>query len=88
MLSTSMALSRLALFVALFMIGLGLGGIKTNVASLVAEQYTGPDEAIHVTKSGDKVIVDKRLTIQRYFTSSFFGFLVFFLPGLLLVSDH
>lgn len=62
----SITLSRLTLFWALIMIGLGTGGIKTNVSSLIAEQYTGPNEAIRVTRSGEKVIVDRDLTIQRF----------------------
>ncbi len=64
-------MSRLALFSALLLIGIGTGGIKTNVSSLIAEQYTGPSEAIRVTSSGEKVIVDRGLTIQRFVPRSY-----------------
>ncbi|KAF2017802.1 oligopeptide transporter [Aaosphaeria arxii CBS 175.79] len=60
-------LSFVGLLFALFLIGGGTGGIKANVNTLLAEQYTGPDEEIQVTESGEKVVVDKELTIQRIF---------------------
>lgn len=61
-----MEVSLPGLFVSLFLIGLGTGGIKTNVSSLIAEQYTAPNESRRVLKSGEKVIVDRDQTIQRY----------------------
>ncbi|KAH8696354.1 oligopeptide transporter [Talaromyces proteolyticus] len=67
-------LSRLALLLALVLIGIGTGGIKTNVSSLIAEQITGPSETIRVTKYGEKVVVDRDLTIQSIF-SMFFLFI-------------
>ncbi|KAL4758401.1 uncharacterized protein BDW70DRAFT_170384 [Aspergillus foveolatus] len=52
-------------------VSLGTGGIKTNVSSLIAEQYTGPGETIRVLKSGEIVAVDRDLTFQRIFTTFF-----------------
>ncbi|KAM5442617.1 hypothetical protein MferCBS31731_002496 [Microsporum ferrugineum] len=61
----------LGLSVSLFLIGIGTGGIKTNVSSLIAEQYTGPQERILVLGSGEKVVIDRDLTLQRIFTMFF-----------------
>lgn len=63
--SYDVGLSVPGLVFALWTIGLGTGGIKTNVSSLIAEQYTGPKELIRVLSSGEKVVVDRELTIQR-----------------------
>lgn len=61
----SVQLSRGALFAALALIGIGTGGIKTNVSSLIAEQYVSPAEQTRTTSSGEVVMMDKDLTIQR-----------------------
>ncbi|EEA23194.1 hypothetical protein TMatcc_002051 [Talaromyces marneffei ATCC 18224] len=66
-----MEVSLPGLLVSLFLIGMGTGGIKTNVSSLIAEQYTGPKESRRVLKSGEEVIVDRDLTIQSIFTTFF-----------------
>jgi POT family proton-dependent oligopeptide transporter len=52
--------------ISLVIMGLGTGGFKSNIAPLVAEQYTGK---MHKTtlKSGEVVIVDPTLTTQRIF---------------------
>ena len=54
------------LFLSLFLIGIGTGGIKTNVSSLIAEQYTGSDGTIRMLKSGVIVAIDRDLTLQRF----------------------
>lgn len=59
------------LFLSLFLIGIGTGGIKANVSALIAEQYTGPDGTIRVLKSGEIVAIDRDLTLQRIFTTFF-----------------
>lgn len=61
-----MGLSLSGLLVSLFLIGIGTGGIKTNVSSLIAEQYTGPKESRRVLNSGEEVVVDRDLTVQRH----------------------
>jgi proton-dependent oligopeptide transporter, POT family len=60
-----MGVSLPGLLVSLFLIGIGTGGIQTNVSSLIAEQYTGPKEFKRVLRSGEEVIVDRDLTLQR-----------------------
>ncbi|EAW14639.1 putative POT oligopeptide transporter [Aspergillus clavatus NRRL 1] len=55
------------LIVALVLIGLGFGGIKSNVAPLIAEQYSRKPLQIKTLGSGDKVIVDPNLTIQTIY---------------------
>lgn len=53
--------------VAMIVIGLGTGGIKANVAPLIAEQYRGTKQKIKILKSGERVIVDPAITIQRVY---------------------
>ena len=53
------------LIVAMIVIGLGTGGIKSNVSPLIAEQYQGTRPTIRVLKSGERVIVDPAVTIQK-----------------------
>lgn len=53
------------LIAAMIIIGLGTGGIKSNVSPLIAEQYRGTKQVIRVLKSGERVIVDPAVTIQR-----------------------
>lgn len=48
-------------------IGIGTGGIKSNVSPLVAEQYRQTKMTIRVLKSGERVIVDPGITIQRIY---------------------
>jgi proton-dependent oligopeptide transporter, POT family len=47
--------------------GLGKGGIKANVSPLIAEQYTNTKQMIKVLKSGERVIVDPAVTVQRIY---------------------
>lgn len=54
------------LIFALFLIGSGTGGIKANVSSLIAEQYNSPDDPVRKLSSGETVVIDEDLTIQRY----------------------
>jgi proton-dependent oligopeptide transporter, POT family len=56
------------LIVAMIVIGLGTGGIKSNVSALIVEQYSNTKRYIKVTKSGERVIVDPTVTIQRMYT--------------------
>ncbi|KAF8677524.1 Peptide transporter PTR2A [Rhizoctonia solani] len=52
--------------ISLVIIGLGTGGFKSNISPLVAEQYRGK---LHkrVLPSGETVLVDPSLTVQRTF---------------------
>ncbi|KAL0254787.1 peptide transporter ptr2 [Diplodia seriata] len=55
------------LLVAILVIGLGTGGIKSNVSPLIAEQYEETRQKIKTLPSGERVIVDPSLTIQRIY---------------------
>lgn len=55
------------LIAAMAFIGLGTGGIKSNVSPLVAEQYRQTKMTIRILKSGERVIVDPAITIQRIY---------------------
>ncbi|KAF3916750.1 hypothetical protein ABW20_dc0107340 [Dactylellina cionopaga] len=52
---------------AIILIGLGTGGIKANVSPLIAEQYTRKRMVIKTLPSGERVILDPALTIQRIY---------------------
>ncbi|KAK6532044.1 hypothetical protein TWF694_003207 [Orbilia ellipsospora] len=52
---------------AIILIGLGTGGIKANVSPLIAEQYTRKKMAVKTLPSGERVILDPALTIQRIY---------------------
>jgi POT family proton-dependent oligopeptide transporter len=48
-------------------IGIGTGGIKSNVAPLIADQYTRKHMAIKTLKTGERVIIDPAITFQRIY---------------------
>lgn len=52
---------------SILLTGLGTGGIKANVAPLIAEQYTLRHYKIGITKKGERVVIDPYVTIQRIF---------------------
>jgi POT family proton-dependent oligopeptide transporter len=52
---------------AIILIGVGTGGIKSNVAPLIADQYTRHKMSLSSLPSGEKVIIDPSVTIQRIY---------------------
>lgn len=55
------------LVAAMIIIGLGTGGIKSNVSPLIAEQYRTVKMKVKTLKSGERVIIDPAVTIQRIY---------------------
>lgn len=55
------------LIAAMITIGLGTGGIKANVTPMCAEQYQNSRPVLKTLKSGEEVVVDPELTVQRLF---------------------
>jgi POT family proton-dependent oligopeptide transporter len=55
------------LIVAMIIIGLGTGGIKSNVSPLIAEQVQETRTRTKYLASGEKVIIDPTLTVQRIY---------------------
>ncbi|KPM39831.1 Peptide transporter PTR2 [Neonectria ditissima] len=53
--------------IAIIVIGLGTGGIKSNIAPLIADQYQRRRMAIKTEKSGERVIIDPAITYQRIY---------------------
>ncbi|KAM0192693.1 hypothetical protein ACHAPI_008052 [Fusarium lateritium] len=53
--------------VAIIIIGLGTGGIKSNIAPLIADQYQRRRMAIRTESSGERVIIDPAITYQRIY---------------------
>ena len=66
--SANTATHTAGLIIAMIVIGLGAGGIKSNVSALIVEQYTNTKRFIKVQKNGERVIVDPTVTIQRMYT--------------------
>ena len=64
--SSEQGFSRTGLIVAFVLLGVGTGGIKTNVSSLLAEQYVPPEDNIRKLKNGESRILDYNLTMTRY----------------------
>lgn len=58
------------LIAAMIVIGLGTGGIKSNVSPLIAEQYRETKMRIKTLKSGERVIVDPAVTIQSMYDAT------------------
>jgi len=52
---------------AMIILGLGTGGIKSNVSPLIAEQYTRTKPIMKTLPSGERVIVDPNVTIQSLY---------------------
>jgi POT family proton-dependent oligopeptide transporter len=53
---------------AILVIGVGTGGIKSNVSPLIADQYQRKKMAIKtIAKTGERVIIDPAVTIQRIY---------------------
>lgn len=53
-------------------VGLGTGGIKANVSTLIAEQMTETKMKIKVLKNGERVIQDPNITFQRIYMIFYF----------------
>ncbi|KAK5112902.1 hypothetical protein LTR62_003724 [Meristemomyces frigidus] len=52
---------------AILVIGFGTGGIKSNIAPLIADQYTRKVMALKTLKTGERVIIDPAITYQRIY---------------------
>ncbi|ORX54592.1 PTR2-domain-containing protein [Hesseltinella vesiculosa] len=59
--------------VAIIIIGLGTGGIKSNVSPLVAEQYSAKSAYVKTQTNGKRVIVTPQATYQRLFSLFYFS---------------
>jgi len=55
------------LIVAMLVIGLGTGGIKSNVSPLIAEQVRSNKPFVKDLPGGKRVIVDPEITVQRIY---------------------
>ena len=56
------------LIVAMIIIGSGLGGVKACVSPFMADQYKNVKMRVKTTKRGDRVIVDRDLTIKAIYS--------------------
>lgn len=53
--------------VSIIIIGIGTGGVKSNVSPLIADQIPKTPPKIKITKSGERVIEDPNMTIQNVY---------------------
>ncbi|PTB71602.1 hypothetical protein M440DRAFT_1343772 [Trichoderma longibrachiatum ATCC 18648] len=53
--------------VSIIVIGAGTGGIKSNIAPLIADQYQRRTMAIRTEPSGERIIIDPAITYQRIY---------------------
>ncbi|TIB12548.1 hypothetical protein E3P89_01602 [Wallemia ichthyophaga] len=60
------------LITAMIIIGLGTGGIKSNISIWLAEQIKTDTMYVHTNKKGEKEIVDPNITVQRIFSWFYF----------------
>ncbi|ODV81506.1 PTR2-domain-containing protein [Suhomyces tanzawaensis NRRL Y-17324] len=59
--------SLIGYIIAIVIIGLATGGVKSNVSPLIADQVPKTKPVIKVLASGERVIVDPNVTIQNVF---------------------
>lgn len=52
---------------AIIVIAFGTGGIKSNIAPLIADQYTRKVMAVKTLATGERVILDPAITFQRIY---------------------
>lgn len=65
---------------------MGTGGIKANVTPMCAEQYRRDSAFVKLLKSGELVIVDPELTVERMFMWFYFAVNVGALSPLITVN--
>jgi len=53
--------------IGIVIMGVGVGGFKSNISPLIAEQCTETVMHIKTTKKGERVIMDPTVTISRVF---------------------
>lgn len=61
---TQVSIKTFGLAFAMVLLGLGTGGIKATVSPFIGDQYTVSTPQLVVTKKGERVIVDRMLTLQ------------------------
>jgi POT family proton-dependent oligopeptide transporter len=59
------------LVIAMFLVGLGGGGVKAIMPPFLADQYTKTEPKVKTLKTGEKVITDRELTLQYIYNLSF-----------------
>jgi POT family proton-dependent oligopeptide transporter len=53
--------------IGIVIMGIGVGGFKSNISPLIAEQCTETVIKIQTTKKGERVIMDPAVTISRVY---------------------
>lgn len=77
-----------AMIIAIIVIGFGTGGFKPNVNPLIVEQLGEQHMHVKTLKSGERVIVDPAVTIERIYGWFYFFINVGALVGQITVSQH
>jgi POT family proton-dependent oligopeptide transporter len=56
-----------AFAIGIVIMGMGVGGFKSNISPLIAEQCTETVMRVKTTKKGERVIMDPSVTVQRVY---------------------
>jgi proton-dependent oligopeptide transporter, POT family len=64
--------SLAALIIAMLVIGFGTGGFKPNISPLIVEQLDTKHMKVRTLKTGERVIIDPAVTIQRVYNWFYF----------------
>ncbi|SMR41963.1 unnamed protein product [Zymoseptoria tritici ST99CH_1E4] len=67
---------------AIFLIGLGVGGVKSSVAPFTADQAQGAGQHVVTIESGERVVVDHEVTVRRIYSIFYWITNLFSLSGL------
>jgi POT family proton-dependent oligopeptide transporter len=74
------------LIISMIIIGLGTGGIKSNISPLMADQYTRKKPFIKQLADGRKKVVDPAITVQSMFSWFFWAINVGSLSSLITTT--
>lgn len=66
--------SLAAFIIGLIIFGVGVGGFKSNISPLIAEQYESkhPRSTVETLPSGERVVVDTTMTVSRIYLWYYF----------------
>ncbi|CAI7608662.1 unnamed protein product [Penicillium manginii] len=53
--------------VGIILMSIGLGGVKSGVSPLMADQYTNWEEKIVIKQNGKRVMIDRDLTMDKMY---------------------
>ncbi|KAJ5938296.1 POT family-domain-containing protein [Penicillium verhagenii] len=61
----------LGLAIAMFLIGIGLGGVRSTISPFIGDQYPVIPTQVKMNKNGERVIIDRTLTLQYIYNVAY-----------------